>query len=442
LRRPDGDQPAPHPFAPAPEPALPTPETPALPSREQIASLKQRLEGLVRVASAKHPRPARGLGRSGPLEELVQGCLERNERGEFFLIEESLPLDAFHGDVPLSRLHAVSPETVRILEAAPDGDPFDLSGAVFLDTETTGLAGGTGTTAFLIGVGWVESGRFELRQFFMRDYHEEPAMLAGLTRLLERFERIVTFNGRMYDVPLLETRYRLNRQRWPLDGAPHLDLLHPARRLWRADRDSCRLQALEASLLGVRRRGDIPGEEIPHLYFDFVRRRDARELVRVFQHNRIDILSLAALSAVACQWVEDELAESPADTFSLGRLFERAGAFERGEAAYRRVLDSDDDAWRVPALLSLAARAKRSGDFDTARSLWGEAAARGEYPPIRELAMDLEHRQRELSAALALVEGALGRAAKEPGWCARGAREDLQRRRARLNRKLLRQPRA
>jgi hypothetical protein len=163
-----------------------------------------------------------------------------------------------------------------------------------------------------VGVGWVEGERFRFRQYFMRDYHEEPALLRGLAEDLAGCERIVTFNGGLFDVPLLETRYRLNRERFPLGQALHFDLLHPARRLWKARLESCRLQSLERALLGVTRRGDVPGEEIPRIYFDFVRRRDGRAMARVLEHNRLDVLSLAALAALACQWVEGGHAEDPA----------------------------------------------------------------------------------------------------------------------------------
>ena len=232
---------------------------------------------------------------------------------------------------------------------------------MFLDTETTGLAGGAGTAAFLIGVGWVEGERFHVRQYFMRDYHEEAALLHGLADELARFESLVTFNGKMFDVPLLDARFRLNRARFPLGDAPHLDLLHPARRLWKARLESCRLQSLEAALMGLRRHGDIPGEEIPQIYFDFVRRRDARKLARVFDHNRQDIVSLAALAVLACQWVEEGCAEDARDVYSLARVLERARLYERSEAEYRRALDLDAGPLRGKALLRLAWRAKRAG---------------------------------------------------------------------------------
>ncbi len=368
---------------------------------EELLPLKARLERLVAAAALRERR--RGPA-PVPLEELVEGMRIENERGEFFLVDSSVHLEVRHGDVPLSRFHAIGPGTIGVLTAEPELDGFDLRRAVFLDTETTGLAGGAGTAAFLIGVGWVDGERFRVRQYFMRDYHEEGALLHALARELARFDRLVTFNGKMFDVPLLDARFRLNRGRFPLDGAPHLDLLHPARRLWKARLESCRLQSLEAALLGLRRHGDISGEEIPQVYFDWVRRRDARLLARVFEHNRQDIVSLAALAVLACQWVEEARAEDPRDIFSLARVLERGRHYERSEAEYRRALAAGPGVLRGPALLRLAWRAKRAGEYERAAELWAQAGEAGEVEGWRELAMHHEHRSRDLEQALVAVE--------------------------------------
>ena len=202
--------------------------------------------------------------------------------------------------------------------------------------------------------------RFRVRQYFMRDYHEEGALLHALAEELGRFDQLVTFNGKMFDVPLLDARFRLNRGRFPLAGAPHLDLLHPARRLWKARLESCRLQSLEAELMGLRRHGDIAGEEIPHVYFDWVRRRDARMLARVFEHNRQDIVSLAALAVLACQWVEDGQAEDARDIYSLARA-ERGGSRVRGRVRAR------SRSVRLAGLAAAArARAEAGGEYERA----------------------------------------------------------------------------
>jgi len=404
-------------------------------------SLKARLERLVGAAALKErarPRPTQAV----PLEELVEGMRVENERGEFFLVDSSVHLEQRHGDVPLSRVHAVDAATVGVLTGEPALAGFELRRAVFLDTETTGLAGGAGTAAFLIGLGWFDGERFRVRQYFMRDYHEEAALLHALAGELGRFEGLVTFNGKMFDVPLLDARFRLNRGRFPLTEAPHLDLLHPARRLWKARLESCRLQSLEAGLLGLRRTGDIPGEEIPQVYFDWVRRRDARALARVFEHNRQDIVSLAALAVLACRWVEEGRAEDARDVYSLARVLERAQLFERSEVEYRRALEHASGPLRGAALLRLAWRAKRAGEPARAAQLWAEAGAAGEVEAWRELAMHHEHRTRDLERALAAV--ARGLALVEPrrqrdmrSW---HLAEGFERRRERLLRKASRSP--
>jgi uncharacterized protein YprB with RNaseH-like and TPR domain len=399
---------------------------------DEPLSLKERLERLVEAASRRQRSSA---APRAPLEELVQGHRVENDRGEFFLVESDLHLETRHGEIPLSRFRSVVPGSVGVLTGEGELDAFDLSRSVFLDTETTGLAGGTGTAAFLVGIGFVDGERFRVRQYFMRDYHEEAALLAGLAEDLRAFPFLVTFNGKMFDVPLLETRYRLDRRRFPLSGAPHLDLLYPARRLWKARLESCRLQVLEAELLGVRRHADVPGEAIPGLYFDYVRRRDARAMARVFEHNRLDIVSLAALAVTACRYVGEGSAEDPRDALSLAKVLERARLYERSEAEYRRTIESDRGALRVAALVRLASRAKRVGDHSRAAELWAEAAAAGDLLALRELAMHHEHRSRDLPASLAAVERALGLlSSAAPGR----AMADFARRHERVLRKLAR----
>jgi len=396
--------------------------------------LKARLERLVAVAGrGRGARDREPVGRdAAPIEEVVQGCRVENERGEFFRIEDSVPLESMHGEIPLSRFRVIEPNSVGIVAGEPGFEAFDLERAVYLDTETTGLSGGTGTAAFLIGIGYVDGERFYVRQYFMRDYHEEAALLRGLAEDLAGFAHIVTYNGKMFDVPLLETRYRLNRDRFPLAGAPHLDLLHPARRLWKARFDSCRLQNLEVALLGVRRHGDVPGELIPQLYFDYVRRRDARAMAKVFQHNRIDVISLAALALLACQWVQGGWADDPRDVYSLARVLERARLHERSEAAYQRAIESAASPVRLDAIRRLATRTKRNGDHARAAELWAEAADAGDLQALRELAVHHEHRQRDLQAALAVVERGLSQAAARSDPRALRARRDFEHRRARL----------
>ncbi|MCM2257227.1 MAG: ribonuclease H-like domain-containing protein [Vicinamibacteria bacterium] len=342
-----------------------------------------------------------------PIEELVQGLRVENAHGEFFRVDEHAPLERFHGDLPLSRLTSLPAEGARLLTGDASLAGLDLARVAFLDTETTGLSGGAGTAAFLVGLGYVEDDRFVVRQYFMRDYHEEASLLAALAEDLARFDGLATFNGRNFDVPLLETRFRLNRMRFPLSDAPHLDLLHPARRLWKLRLESCTLQRLERELLGVQRHGDVPGADVPHLWFRFIRDGDARGMAKVLQHNRLDILSLAALAALATSWVSEGQAEDARDVWSLARALAHAREGDRSEAVFRRAADDEHSPFRGEALLELARRARRRGATAEEGDALDKAASTGEPRALRALAIHLEHRRRDPGAALDAAQRAL-----------------------------------
>jgi uncharacterized protein len=408
---------------------------------ESIPSLKQRLEALVAAAVRTRGPLHEARQVTGPPIEVLfpNGRVVQTDRGAFFLLEQDQHLDTWHGSLCLSRFHGVDPAAVPVLSGDPTLAGFDLHRAVFLDTETTGINGGAGTAAFLVGIGFVRDDRFVVRQYVMRDYEEEAALLGALADDLRGFRHLVTYNGRTFDIPLLETRYRLCRTRFPLARAVHLDLLAPARRLWKERLVSCRLQSLERSLLSLERQEDVPGEEIPRIYFDYVRRRDGRALARVLEHNRLDVVSLAALAVLASEWVHEDRAEDPRDVFSLGRVYEGAALYERSEALYQRVVDQETGPLRVRSLVRLATRAKRRGDREVALRLWREAADAGSARGWRELAVHHEHRGRDLPAALDAADRGL-RAAD--GATARDLTADLQRRRARLLRRLRAAPQA
>ncbi|MCL6450927.1 MAG: ribonuclease H-like domain-containing protein [Acetobacteraceae bacterium] len=301
------------------------------------------------------------------VEDLVPGKFEPTPMGRAFAVETVLPLEEQAAGVPLGGflqvpIHLLTAAcgslpggaSLRFLGAtraeratAPlPGLPGDLSPsqAVFLDTETTGLAGGTGTLAFLVGLGWFEPcdgqpSAFVLRQYFVRDYPEEPAVLAALTRLWRPGWLLVTFNGLRFDWPLLETRWALNRMR-PPSPAGHLDVLRAARRLWRGRVGSCALSNLEAALLGLRREVDVPSYLIPSLYFDYLRRRDASALPAVFAHNRQDILTMVALATLAGRRLQAPLAADTDATelAALGRTLLALGRHEEGLACLRAAI--------------------------------------------------------------------------------------------------------
>jgi uncharacterized protein YprB with RNaseH-like and TPR domain len=326
------------------------------------------------------------------------------------MVRRDFALDHRHGGVELTAALAAAPELLGVLSR--DGVPAgDVRGLVFLDTETTGLAGGTGTYAFLVGVGRVEGGRFVVRQFFMRDLDEEPALLAAVEPLIEGAHGLVTYNGNGFDLPLLETRFILSRRRWPARW--HLDLLGPARRMWGRRLQDCRLATIESRVLGFEREDDVPGAIIPALYFDYLRRRRPGGLARVFAHNRVDVLSLAAVTAWLARALErpDDCRLVPHDYAGLARLWERADP-ERGYACYRRAVESGLTGLEAERVrLTLAAWEKRRARWEAALPLW-EAATRApgfDARPWEELAKFYEHRARDLARARDLVLQALER---------------------------------
>ena len=408
----------------------------SLPLRERLRRLA---DGAARRSDARRSESC------GPSFERFAGEEVSNERGSFLLVEKVVPLDGLADAAGvlgqardwLNRLRGSPPENVTVLSGNPDLAGFDLTRAVFLDTETTGLSGGTGTAAFLVGTGHLTGDRFVVRQYFMRDYNEEPALLARLAEDLSAFSGVITYNGSQFDLPLLETRYRLDRSPSPLLGVPHLDLLQPARRLWKARFGCCRLQTLEAALLGVRRVRDVPGQEIPQIYFRYIRGRGAGSLGRVLQHNYVDVLSLAALLSRALDWVGGAEPDDPHDAYSLGRVLERARLYERAEAEFRRALRLGPGRLEIPVLMRLGYRIKRRGDHPAAARLWERAAEQGECRAFRELALYHERRCRDFDAALEVVEKGLARLDSNEPCCRRTGR-DLSRRRVRLRARIAR----
>ena len=218
---------------------------------------------------------------------------------------------------------------------------------LFLDLETTGLFGGAGTQAFLVGCAAIEGTSIRVRQFLLPGFEHERALLGEMQEWAKAHGALCTYNGRTFDVPLIETRFMFHRVPCPLDGVPHLDMLHPARRMWRQrplttgtpdpDDSSCSLSVLEKQIAGLHRVGDVPGYEIPSRFFKFVRTGDARPLEAVMEHNRLDLISLAAVLARAIVLITrgPSAAITAQEAYGLARVYERGGALRqcRGVAA-------------------------------------------------------------------------------------------------------------
>jgi len=366
----------------------------------------QSLDDLRRVIRRTGVRPVpRAAARA--LEDTVGGSVHETAAGSLLVVRREYPLVHAHGRQPLALGFEAPLSLLAVLSRAevPARDPGRL---LFLDTETTGLAGGTGTYAFLVGAGWREDDRFVVVQYFMRDLDEEPALLAALAPLLEAAGVVVTFNGAGFDLPLLETRFILGHRHWP-GFLPHLDLLRPARRVFAPSLADCRLATLEREVLGHLRANDVPGALIPSLYFDFLRTRRSSPLAQVFEHNRHDVLSLVALLGWLGQALErHEVLRAP-EQIGLGRLWELVDP-ERACVCYRAGLAAGLSGTLAQwARLRLATWEKRSARWDAACALWEEASRHTAFDPRpwEELAKFYEHRQRDFARARLIVERAL-----------------------------------
>ena len=405
------------------------------------SELSERLRrmGLHRGMPKARPR------RRGPaIEELLAGQIVDTDHGQFFYYCEGHNLDTGHGLHALSDLLAHSSQTAALLARDERLAGVDFRRMAFIDTETTGLAGGTGTYAFLVGVGVFEDGGFAVHQFFMRDYEEELAMLHALGELLDGLDAVVSFNGKSFDLPLLETRFIMARQLPRLVGAPHLDLLPVARRFWKYRLESCALSALETEVLGVRRtQDDVPGWLIPGLYVDYARSGDAREMPRIFYHNAQDILSLVTLTARMCDLI---LMPLPADAgvpgedlYGLARLLHDLGQSERAEAAFEQAAATCQTAQvREMAVSDLAYLLKRQERREEALCWWQELIeSHAAVYACEELAKHYEWHDQDLTQAVTWTERGIAIArAWPPGPKRRDALAELDHRLERLNRKL------
>jgi len=407
-------------------------------STEKKSSIADRLKSLgvgKGTTALTKPKPV-----SHSIDSVVAGTFTPTSRGEVFIAEQKYRSGYIYGASPLVSESPLS----MISQWAKDSNILDLplSKFAFLDTETSGLSGGTGTYAFLVGAARFIGDDYVLQQFFMRDPAEEPALLEGLASFLAPCQALVTFNGKAFDAPLLSTRYRLHQIPIPYREYSHVDLLPLARRLWRDRLESRTLKYLEEHILGFTRSSEeVPGYEVPWLYFDFLRTGDARPLGGVFYHNAMDVVAMAALLAHM-----NDMLESPydgrvlhgLDFVSLGKIFEDLGHWEEAARLFERGLEQglDETDFGV-AVKRLSILQKRRGDLQEAVRLWKKAAKQGHLYAFIELAKHYEHRERDVRSAAKWAKSALKQAeqADLPAYMRKHWTEEIEHRMKRLNRK-------
>ena len=402
-------------------------------SASPTTTLRDRLRGVIaepRIRPQAPPLPRAVL----PIVQILGGEWHGTPLGSVFVKDQWYPLDHLHGALPVSSALTVGNETLGRLFGDQPGAP-DPSRLAFFDVETTGLSGGAGTYVVIAGVGSYEvaaSGEqiaFRMRQYFLADLAQETAMLAMMGDDLARFEGLVTYNGRTFDMPVTETRFALSRRRSPFASLPHLDLLHVVRRLYKHRMAGCRLMDVERRLLRVERVDDIPGALVPSLYREHLCSGATRPMRGVLRHNAEDVLSLVGLLGFVGRMLQDpDLA--PDDAVAVARWWEGHDDPGRAAALYRNALPwlEGSEHWHW-ATARLAGLCRRRGDRAEAGRLWRRLWHLGDRAAGLRLAIQLEHHDRNLSEAAALTECLLQDALGDE-------RADLARRLGRLRAKL------
>lgn len=403
-----------------------------------MASLTDKLKSLgVKVGTA-HLSPPVPAGH--PIDSVVAGTVRATPLGEVFVSEQTYGKDYLHGNTsphssfPLSLISQWANDP-RVAE-------LPINKFAFLDTETSGLSGGTGTYAFLVGAARFVEDKLVLQQFFMRDPDEEPALLEGLSHFLAPCEALVTFNGKAFDAPLLVTRYSMHRIPLPFKNYSHLDLLPLARRLWRDRLPSRALKYLEQHVLEFTRASEeVPGYEIPWLYFDYLRSGDARPLSGVFYHNAMDVVAMAALLNHVCEMTANPYegrVQHGLDFIALGKLYEDLGHRDQAARLYERGLEYglEESDFGV-AVKRLSILQKKRGDVGQALRLWEGAAAAGHVYAHIELAKYHEHKMRDVKASIKWAKSArkLVQHADLPPYIRKHWLEEIDHRLLRLERK-------
>ena len=379
---------------------------------ERISKLQKSIDKITSVSKNKSEKPMKKSGKN--IEEILSGKFIKTPFGQSFVRENFFPNDYMCGDTLLSQIFKSSTHKLSHLVGDKRISEIDIRKTVFLDTETTGLSGGAGTFIFLIGLGYFTENQFCVRQYFMRDYNEEQALLSALNELLLKFESVITYNGKSFDLPLMETRFIMSGMEMNLKNPAHLDLLYPVRRLWKRRLENCSLSTVEREILGVYRENDVPGYLVPEIYFRYLRTGDARDIKGVFEHNLQDILSLVVLTAKINDFFKEPLNKNfyPLDIFSLGKIYDKRKEYIKSSFYYNEALKCnlpEEEFLETLKLISFVY--KRQEKWEEAEKAWKETINKSRefiYYPYEELAKYYEHHLKDYKKAEEVVDEALG----------------------------------
>ena len=375
----------------------------ALEGTNSRADLRQRLERVYRRGSTSKTFPDEQVVRAHRgIHDFVTGEYENTSFGDVFIARKHFPWNHEHGKGTIGWLKKINGDWLSRLGKFANRTEIDLANTIFMDTETTGLAGGTGTLAFLIGIGFIEEGGFTVLQYFADGFNCEEGMLDLVADFVKPYTTVVTFNGKTYDLPLLATRYILKRSQSPFEDLEHLDLLHIARQIWGYQMQDCRLQTIEKEVLNFFRTDDLPGREVPQAYFKFLRGQGADPLYRVFEHNADDILTLGVVLPLIWELTRPDSMAGEAQ-LSRSRILIHHGEI----TAARQVLEafvSEDGNARLRQLgrLELGRLYKKAAKWKLASQQWKmvlKEEAVFFLEPYVELAKFYEHRKKDWEKA-------------------------------------------
>jgi len=409
-----------------------------------MESLSEKLKSLgvqIGAQGLESPQPKREFR----VEEVIEGHDVETNLGRVFVVDNILKQGYEHGVIQLCANHRH--ETLAIMGNNEAFSRLDRQNIVFIDAETTSLAGGAGTFAFMVGLGFYEQDNFRVIQLFLRDPSEELAFLSVLGSYIERFNGVVSYNGKSFDIPLLNNRHVIHSLPSPFTQTSHLDLLHMARKLWRNRLTSRSLKDIEVEILHTSRTIDeVPGWLVPQIYFDYLQSGDARPLAGVFYHNRMDIVSLAALYVYLCGILNEPLTNPLThflDLIEIGSLYEQMGNSERAVKLYEQCLQNGLPRQSfLNVLLKYAFLYRKKGDWLTALPFWEKAAELQHVDSCIELAKYYEHHERDIVSALTWTEHALTNLASLDitKSSKKLLEKNLEHRHARLSRKSEKQP--
>jgi uncharacterized protein YprB with RNaseH-like and TPR domain len=371
-----------------------------------------------------------------PVDKVIQGEWMELNHGRVFVTSKCISYGNLHGRVPL----IFPQELSRFSQFLNSKETIQPGGLLFLDTETSSISTGAGSFVFLVGLGWFSHAGFEIRQVFLDHPHNELPFILYFDDLISSFDTFVSYNGKAFDIPMLRSRYILNKLPSSLDQFGHLDLLHTARRIWKLRLDSRKLSDLEREIIAFTREADdIPGWLVPQMYFDYLDSRDASPLKGVFYHNEMDVISLAALFLHLNAMVSDldTLSSSHSlDIYAIGSVLEKLGYLELSAGYFDLGMQKGIPEEYKPVVLRQYARVlKKLEKWEEAIAFWESAADQGDYEACIELAKYYEHRAMDIPRALEWVARS-DSIFSQNGLSSTAIITEIEYRRARLARKL------